>query len=274
MSYDLARLTRLNGIRRDVVLRPIVPPQQFATAYFSIASRILRVWATSIETYILPAYENALAKVVRDALAKVVRDDEVSNLEAALASAALSAQAEVLSATEDLSPWITRVESWHRQKWASVVRAGTKVDVWPFLDVNAVQDEVTAALKRNAALIRNLSDDLRRRVEYLVWDSLIKQTPRRELAAELRRELSVGRTRALFIATDQTTKISGQLDRLRQEEAGVRRFKWRTSEDDRVREEHVALNGKIFPWRRRPSEGLPGEPPRCRCKGQAVIELE
>lgn len=39
----------------------------------------------------------------------------------------------------------------------------------------------------------------------------------------------------------------------------------RTARDNRVREEHEALEGESFAWSDPPSEGHPGEPVNCRC---------
>lgn len=75
-----------------------------------------------------------------------------------------------------------------------------------------------------------------------------------------------------FIARDQTSKLIGELDRLRQQQIGVDEYDWATSADERVRPTHRSKNGKRFRWDEPPPEtGHPGEDYQCRCVARAVI---
>ncbi len=85
----------------------------------------------------------------------------------------------------------------------------------------------------------------------------------------------VSEARAELIARDQTLKLNGALTQIRQENAGVSEYVWSTSNDERVREEHAALEGQVFSWAAPPSVGHPGEDFQCRCVAIPVIpELE
>lgn len=80
---------------------------------------------------------------------------------------------------------------------------------------------------------------------------------------------------ARLIAHDQVNKLNGRLNQTRQEAAGITEFTWRTQGDDRVREEHEAINGQQFSWAEgAPSIGLPGEPVNCRCHAEPVINRD
>jgi hypothetical protein len=46
------------------------------------------------------------------------------------------------------------------------------------------------------------------------------------------------------------------------------RFVWRTSRDERVRDEHDDLDGESFAWESPPAEGIPGEAINCRCSAE------
>lgn len=86
---------------------------------------------------------------------------------------------------------------------------------------------------------------------------------------------SVSESRAELIARDQTLKLNGQMTKVRQQNAGVDSYTWSTSLDDRVREEHAALEGQVFRWDNPPEPGNPGDDYQCRCVAIAVIaELE
>ena len=92
------------------------------------------------------------------------------------------------------------------------------------------------------------------------------------LANDLKESFDLSRNKAKLIARDQTGKLFGQLNKERQTAAGIRKFVWRTMEDERVREEHEALDGQEFSWDDPPDEGMPGEPIQCRCTAEAVLE--
>lgn len=82
---------------------------------------------------------------------------------------------------------------------------------------------------------------------------------------------SVGNTRARLIARDQVSKATGELNKLRQREVGVSRYRW-TSGDERVRPDHEANSGKVFEWSSPPSTGHPGEDVQCRCTAVAIVD--
>lgn len=61
-----------------------------------------------------------------------------------------------------------------------------------------------------------------------------------------------------------------ELDRIRQQNFGVKKYIWQTAGDDRVRASHGELEGSIRLW----DDGslLPGQDPGCRCSGEPVVE--
>ena len=75
-----------------------------------------------------------------------------------------------------------------------------------------------------------------------------------------------------LIARDQIGSFNGQLNELRQKDVGVKRYIWRTSGDERVRDEHVDRDGETFSWNEPPEDGHPGQPINCRCYSEPVLE--
>ena len=72
-----------------------------------------------------------------------------------------------------------------------------------------------------------------------------------------------------LIARDQISKLNGELTKLRQTSAGIVRYVWRTSLDERVRVEHREREGKTFRW----GEGdCPGFDIGCRCWSEPVVD--
>lgn len=93
-----------------------------------------------------------------------------------------------------------------------------------------------------------------------------------ELRDQLVTRGNVSQSRAALIARDQTLKLNGQITRIRQQHAGVTSYTWSTSKDERVREEHAALEGDTIRWDNPPSVGHPGEDFQCRCVAIPLID--
>jgi len=80
---------------------------------------------------------------------------------------------------------------------------------------------------------------------------------------------------AALVARDQVSKLNGQLNRARQQAAGIDSATWSTQGDSRVRPDHVALEGVVFLWAEGAAGGIiPGGPINCRCWGVPVIDKE
>lgn len=100
-----------------------------------------------------------------------------------------------------------------------------------------------------------------------------------DMAKDLQRLYSIDKKHAKFIARDQTAKLNGQITRAQQKDAGINKYVWCTSLDERVRPSHAELEGQICDWDDPPmnSDGRachPGEDFNCRCTAEAVIDLD
>lgn len=93
-----------------------------------------------------------------------------------------------------------------------------------------------------------------------------------DLADMLVQRGNVSESRAELIARDQTLKLNGQVNQIRQTAAGIASYVWSTSHDERVRPEHAELDGQEFTWASggAPDIGHPGEDIMCRCVAIAV----
>ena len=132
-----------------------------------------------------------------------------------------------------------------------------------------------AFINENVALIKSIPKQLLDDVEDVMLDALEKGTRNEIVASKLMERTGVARSRARLIARDQIGKIQGQLNAKRQQKAGVNKFEWSTSNDERVRPEHRRLNGQIFEYPNgHPKEGIPGQPIQCRCSAIPVLEYD
>lgn len=248
-SFDLAGAVRERRPRmRSRGLREIAPTRAMERELQAIIGRVVEHWAEAVAREIAPAYEREIEQLraVRDG--STVGDTAPERLAAIIAGAAEGATRLVVSLAPSIRSWIVRVERWHRQRWVAGVRAVTGIDIGTFIRGLDAEPEVATFQQWASGLIRDVSDDARRKIEASTFRAVAEMRPRADFAKEIGTVLDTSRKRALLIARDQTNKLSGKLDELRHREAGIEEYRWRTALDDRVRPTHRANEGKIFRW--------------------------
>jgi SPP1 gp7 family putative phage head morphogenesis protein len=124
----------------------------------------------------------------------------------------------------------------------------------------------------NVELIKSIDQRYLNEVNGIVQRGLQAGTRPETLAREIDKRYQVGLSRATLIARDQLGKLAGQLDRIRQTDLGIKRYIWRTSKDERVRDEHAEREGQTFSWDDPPEGEHPGEAVQCRCVASPAIE--
>jgi SPP1 gp7 family putative phage head morphogenesis protein len=96
-----------------------------------------------------------------------------------------------------------------------------------------------------------------------------------DLTKKIQKQFGVTRSRARFYAVNEMGNLNAALTEHKQTEAGVTRYIWRTSEDERVRDTHATKNGEIFEWANPPEDtGHPGRDYRCRCTAEPILDDE
>lgn len=93
-------------------------------------------------------------------------------------------------------------------------------------------------------------------------------------------EYGITQKRAKFIARQEMSLMVSAYRQVRYESAGVNRYVWSTSNDERVRADHKELNGREFSFDNPPivdkhtgKRGNPGEDWNCRCVALPVINF-
>jgi SPP1 gp7 family putative phage head morphogenesis protein len=158
------------------------------------------------------------------------------------------------------------------------------VDLARVLRKSGLDLRAEAAAERHAALIGGLTAEIEKRIASRVGDLMVAGASNKAIADALAQEFGFGLRRAAFIARDQASKWNGELNRFRQQDAGVTEYVWSTSGDERVRgnpdgkypnakPSHWAREGKTFRWNKPPEDGHPGIAINCRCVAKAVIEF-
>jgi uncharacterized protein with gpF-like domain len=169
------------------------------------------------------------------------------------------------------------------------------------IDVHSLGTSVTDALDafraENVDLIQSIPDEMLEQVGDVLekaWESGARVET---LSDALQARFGVSESKGDLIARDQTLKLNGQLARERQQAAGITRYVWSTSSDERVRgnpsgkypnpsktgrivSDHYHLNGKTFTYGEPPitneATGARNEPSQdyqCRCVAAPVLDF-
>ena len=115
---------------------------------------------------------------------------------------------------------------------------------------------------------------LREMVEYNAYYGYSKNN---NLIDRIQREFDITRNRAKFIANQETGLLTAKLNEMRLKEVGITHYKWSTSHDERVRDTHKDLDGKIFSFddppivNKKGDRKNPGEDFGCRCRAIGVV---
>lgn len=276
MRFDLGAAARAKGIRRKRVELPPIKPR------LATESALRRI--------IVRAAVGALAEHRADILAaagaarsELHQDMGFADLMAMLRRTAVGALAD---AAEHMIARLLKVESIrHGKKWLDQVNAAIGVDLSAVVTQSDVEPMIRLATQKNVALIKGLSEDVAKRIEVALIDMITAGKSNADMAQALDDAFAFGRKRAAIIARDQAAKFNGNLNRIRQQQAGVTEYIWWTMQDERVRgnptgkypnarPSHWDRHGKKFAYADPPSDGNPGEPIMCRCIARPVIRIE
>ncbi|MEK5340517.1 minor capsid protein [Weizmannia sp. FSL W8-1119] len=137
----------------------------------------------------------------------------------------------------------------------------------PWLD-----EFMRSSINENVSYISTIRDEFFPKIEGIIYQGVKNGSSIKSIRDQLVERIGMTKNRAQFIAVDQTGSIFGQMTAKRHQEMGVEKFKWSTSHDDRVRQAHRVLDGRVFAYSDPPSEGLPGTPYRCRCVAIPVFD--
>jgi SPP1 gp7 family putative phage head morphogenesis protein len=158
----------------------------------------------------------------------------------------------------------------------------------PFMDDRKLSPYFQNIVDENVGLIRSITTMGLPALKNELVALITADAPSADIAKALQKHLSPqGRggaqvnvfARAELIARDQVGKLNGALEEYRQKNLGLKRYRWRTSEDSRVRPDHDRLEGQIFDWSNPPivdrRTGRRAHPKRdfqCRCWAEPILD--
>lgn len=163
-------------------------------------------------------------------------------------------------------------------------RADLGIDV--FVDNQELLDYVSASIYDNTRLITSIPEQYLTNVESIIMTNVRAGMRPSAMEKLLVDQFGVTERRAKMIARDQTAKLNGDLNRIRQQSAGFPYFEWDDSDDERVRKRHDEIARKvtaygpgIYRWDNPPLSDrgtpiIPGSDFSCRCIARGVTQAE
>lgn len=266
--------------RKVVILRPIIAPATLATDLYRAAYLpVVELWQNALAP-IEAEYRRSLAALTADSPADLGAQLDQTDGEFLRLVQTLRLR---------LDQWTLRVEGWQRGKWRGAVLSATGVDIGTMIGPQDVRETLAAAIERNVALIKSVSDEARARIADAVFRGLNQRRPADEVAKDIQGYVGMAQDRARRIAADQIVKLGSSLAAERRREAGIDVWMWRHSAKRHPREWHLARNGVLYSENpamqgrevngqvvHKPPQAtdLPGQPPFCGCVEQAVLVLD
>ena len=120
-----------------------------------------------------------------------------------------------------------------------------KVD--PFQSEPWLLPEARNWIQENVSLIRSVASSHLDDVEKLIYRMVREGKPIKEVREELADRFGVSKSRARLIARDQVNKYNGRLTKVRQQNVGIKEYKWFNVQDVRVRGEPAKSSGGKYP---------------------------
>ena len=171
-----------------------------------------------------------------------------------------------------------------------------KREVWQTLGIDIFTDIYSGEMYRqavskwtgeNVLLIESVPKDSIAAMRDIIQNGFMEGMRPAQLEELLMEQCKMAENRARFIARDQIATLNGRIAKMQQEDAGVTEYRWSSSRDERVRDRHRELNGKVFKWddppemwymtkRGRVYTGRrchPGEDINCRCCAIPIFDV-
>ena len=265
MQFNLAKLAqRPKGAA--VELPPITESLGATQSFLKAEREMLRGMSAFVRETILPEAEREIARG-RSKLTQDMGRDTFITLEAvakSLAGAAAGLVQRILSLEGER----------HTAQFKAAAKRALGVDLSAVVRDEDLDDYLRNAGTRAASLITGLADDVAKRIANSVTTAIINGNPVKDLRKTLVEDFRIGDRRAQLIARDQIAKVNSDLNKQRHLQAGVTEYTWLTSHDERVRERHRGLDGKVYTYGKPTGAegGLePGQPIRCRCVARGIV---
>lgn len=187
---------------------------------------------------------------------------------------------------------VNRANQQNKDRLLKTYKNAFDIDLSGLLSDEAIRDDMARAVKENVDLIKSIQTDFINDIGEKVFSNLAGGGRHENLVSLIKARGNISKSRAKFIARDQTAKLNAALNESRHRSLGLDLYEWGGTGDERERESHLKLNGKLCKysdptvysddggktWKKRKSigayEGAPGTDFQCRCVSLPYISWD
>lgn len=240
----------------------IAPPDALALRYAAAVDRLLREWRAEIKRAVFAALDDlpgvrydspAMIEHARVWLhrrfSEIMRDARVSEI---------------------VVPHAVRVARRSKAELERVIGIP--------LDDTLPTATIQQFARDNVAKIQGLARSELDSVFDVVQKAQVQGLRVEQLRENIVERFGVSESYGALLARDQTLKLAGRVNQERQTQAGIMRYRWVSSRDERVRPEHRDLDGSEQSWAVPPvtskdgRRNHPGQDYQCRCTATPVLD--
>lgn len=253
--YNIADLMRRAGKRSaNVILPPITERLSMQRSYLAVMRRLIKALSREIVGDVLVRYGQLVGRYTQDADAQSF--DRLKRIAERLVSIA----------QETVDRILILESQKHTEQFIDVARKTLGIDVSAVVKQEDIGEYLDLAARRNADLIKSQTDTMIRRIEQATLQNILAGNPVSALRKKFIDEFGIADRKAKLLARDQSSKLTSDLNRIRQTQAGIEEYEWMTAHDERVRPLHRSIDGKKYEWGKPTGaeQGLPpGQPIQC-----------
>lgn len=193
-------------------------------------------------------------------------------------------------ADEAAKGFVDHGEETHANQLNHMFRQSFGIDVLGLIQDVPTKRLLNDKIVQNINLITRMQRDQLDGIKSAVLDNFqgVDFSEGRSLIDQIMHIGGVSESRARLIARDQTSKLNGTLNQVRQTGLGIQEYRWMTSRDERVvgtpgglyprgtrrHNDHFERHRVIFRWDSPPPDGHPGTPINDRCRANPIIDVK
>ena len=188
---------------------------------------------------------------------------------------------------------VKKLDSVQKSKFLANINSAIGVDMKQVLARENLDETVKALIHKQTSLIKSIPDEFFKQIEHEIYTGITNGDRYETIAKRIKGTKDISSVfgkldnRVKFIARNEVENINAILVKKRSEKIGIKKFKWQTARDERVRGNpagkypdskcsHYKLDGEIFEWKKGAKCGSktiwPGTDFNCRCVAINMIE--
>lgn len=256
---------------------PVRPALGIGAKYNSDMQKMLREIREYVKTAIMPMLKRIEPEYTADSWSDVVQYAMI-RLQNAFINQSLDNNSNRIA-----SDFVNASNQANKKRYNQQMKS---MGINAYADSPEISAYLDASVADNAKLIKSVNEKYIGQIENIVNAGTRSGLRPEYIQKQLTEQFGIESRRSKFIARDQTSKVAGQLNQMRQTTTGFKYFRWLDSKDGRVRSRHKHIADKetkygvgVYRWDDLPlsDKGIPiapGDDYQCRCTAIPVIQSQ